>query len=335
MLQWWAFRRSDGGGEFVQRLASARSEKDAEKAAWLFNFLHYVVRTWPWILVALAAVVLYPGLEDRELGYPRLMLDYLPAGLLGLVVASLVAAFMSTVSTLINWSASYLTSDVYARFMRPGAGDRELVLAGRVASVVVTVLGAAAAFYAENVTTLFRLIIAVGTGPGLVLILRWFWWRINAWAEVAAMLAGFGVGLGTSLVPILRVEDFGLRLLVTSVASLAIWCPVMFLTRPESPEVLESFYRRVRPGGAGWQKVRDATGVEPESRMGRDLLRVAAGIALLFGLMFAVGGALLLRPGVALGNGLLALAGAAALRALRAGDSPGLAPGDPVAPPPT
>ncbi|HSG49831.1 MAG TPA: sodium:solute symporter family protein [Longimicrobiales bacterium] len=317
MLQWWAFRRSDGGGEFVQRLASARSEEDAEKAAWLFNFLHYVLRTWPWVLVALAAVVLYPELEDREMGYPRLMLDFLPAGLLGLVVASLVAAFMSTVSTLINWSASYLTSDVYARFLRKGAGNRELVLAGRVASVAITALGAAAAFYAEDVTTLFRLIIAVGTGPGLVLILRWFWWRVNAWTEVAAMLAGFVVGLGTSVVPVVRIDDFGLRLLVTSLVSVAVWLPVMLLTRPESPAVLESFYRRVRPGGPGWRRERDRTGLDPEANLGRDALRVAAGLALLFGLMFSVGGALLLRPGVALGNGALALMGALALRALR------------------
>ncbi|PZV11514.1 MAG: sodium:proline symporter, partial [Leptolyngbya sp.] len=120
-LQWWAFRRSDGGGEFIQRLAASKDEAEAEKAAWFFNILHYVVRTWPWVVVALAAVVIYPNLEDRELGYPMLMLDFLPPVLLGLVVASLIAAFMSTVSTLINWGASYLTNDLYARFMRPDA----------------------------------------------------------------------------------------------------------------------------------------------------------------------------------------------------------------------
>jgi Na+/proline symporter len=318
LLQWWSFRRSDGGGEFVQRLASARSEEDAEKAAWLFNFLHYVFRTWPWILVALAAVVLYPELEDRELGYPRLMLDFLPAGLLGLVVASLVAAFMSTVSTIINWSASYLTNDVYARFVRQGAGEPELVLAGRVASVVITALGGAAAFFAEDVTTLFRIIIAVGTGPGLVLVLRWFWWRINAWTEAAAMVAGFVVGLATSVVPVLHIEDFGLRLLVTSLASVAVWLPVMLVTRPEKPEVLESFYRRVRPAGPGWRRQQEATGMEPLGDLGHDAARVVAGMAFLFGLMFATGGALLLRPGVAMGNAALAVVGFVGLRMLAA-----------------
>jgi Na+/proline symporter len=318
-LQWWSFRRSDGGGEFVQRLSAARSEAEAERAAWLFNVLHYVLRTWPWVIVALAAVVLYPDLSDRELGYPRLMLDYLPAGVLGLVVASLVAAFMSTVSTIINWSASYLTNDVYARFLRPGAGDRELVAAGRAASVAITALGAAAAFHAEDVTTLFRLIIAVGTGPGLVLILRWFWWRINAWTEVAAMLAGFAVGLGTSVVPVIQIPDFGLRLLVTSVASVAIWLPVMLLTPPESEEVLTAFYRRVRPGGPGWSRQRESTGVAPEGSPGVVALRVVGGVAALLGLMFAVGGALLLRPGVAAGNALLCGAGILVLRRSRRG----------------
>ncbi|TVQ56433.1 MAG: sodium:proline symporter, partial [Spirulina sp. DLM2.Bin59] len=173
-VQWWSFRRSDGGGEFIQRLAAAKDEREAEKAAWLFNILHYVVRTWPWIVVALVALVIYPDLGDRELGYPQLMLDFLPTGLLGLVVASLMAAFMSTVSTSINWGASYLTNDLYLRFFRPNSTQAELVLVGRLASVLVTVLGGVAAFYATDVATVFRLVIAIGTGPGLVLILRWF-----------------------------------------------------------------------------------------------------------------------------------------------------------------
>lgn len=318
-VQWWAFRRSDGGGEFVQRLAAARSEADAERAAWLFNLLHYVVRTWPWVIVALAAVVIYPDLPDRELGYPRLMLDFLPAGLLGLVVASLVAAFMSTVSTLINWSASYLTSDVYLRFLRPHAGDREQVWAGRAASLLVTVLGAAAAFQAENVTTLFRLIIAVGTGPGAVLVLRWFWWRVNAWTELAAMVAGFGIGLSTSVFPLLQIPDFGTRITVTAVLSMIVWVGVMWLTPPEEDATLDAFYRRVRPGGPGWVRQRARTGIEASHPLGRDLARSVAGLALLFGVMFAVGGALLLRPGVAAGNAALALVGGVGLRLLGRG----------------
>jgi Na+/proline symporter len=297
---WWAFRRSDGGGEFIQRLSSVKTEKDAEKAAWFFNIMHYVVRTWPWVVVAVVALVIYPDLEDRELGYPQLMLDFLPAGVLGLVVASLLAAFMSTVSTLINWSASYMTNDLYARFMRPHASQKELVTAARVASVLVTAIAGITAFYAENITTVYRLILAVGTGPGLVLILRWYWWRINAWAELAAMLAGFIVGLLTSIdmgAFSLRIDDFGLRLMVTAAITLVVWVPIMLLTKPESDEKLDAFYYRVRPGGPGWKRQRERTGAPPAQDLAKDLQRVCAGLFLLFGLMFGTGGLLFQRWG--------------------------------------
>lgn len=329
-VQWWSFRRSDGGGEFVQRLAGCKDEREAERAAWFFNIMNYVVRTWPWVVVGVVAVVVFPDLEDRELGYPLLMKEYLPPGLLGLVVASLVAAFMSTVSTLINWGASYLTNDVYARFMKPDATQRQLVFAARVASLVVTVLGATAAFFAEDVGTVFRLTIAIGTGPGLVLILRWFWWRVNAWAELAAMLAGALVGFGTTVVPVIRVEDFGLRLVVTLLITMAIWVPVMLLTPPEPDEKLDAFYARVRPGGPGWRRQRERTGLEPAQQLGRDLLRVVAGLVLLYGLMFSIGGAVFLRWGVFAVAGALAVVGWLCLRAL---GSTELAP--PLPEPPT
>ncbi|MFW6078215.1 MAG: sodium:solute symporter family protein [Gemmatimonadota bacterium] len=316
LVQWWAFRRSDGGGEFVQRLAACRNERDAYKAAWFFNVMNYIVRTWPWVLVALVAVVVYPELDDRELGYPLLMIDFLPAGLLGIVVASLVAAFMSTVSTLINWGASYITNDLYARFMRPEASQRELVAAGRIFSILITALGAVAAFYSESVGTVFQLIIAIGTGPGLVLILRWFWWRINAWAELAAMVAGLLVGFGTSVVPVINIEDFGIRLMVTAGITTAIWVPVMLLTKPEPDGKLDDFYRRVRPGGPGWRRQRDRTGVPAAEDLGRDLVRVVAALMILFGAMFAIGGALLLRWPVFAAMTVLALAGGIWLRAL-------------------
>lgn len=296
MVQWWSFRRSDGGGEFVQRLAAAKDEAEAEKAAWFFNILHYIIRTWPWIVVALAAIALYPDLDDRELGYPRLMLDFLPPVMLGLVVASLLAAFMSTVSTLINWGASYLTNDLYGRFIKPDASQSELVLVGRITSVLVTMLGALAAFFSDDVATVFRLVIAIGTGPGLVLILRWFWWRINAAAELAAMLAGFVIGLVTSVVPVLTIEDFGWRLIVTSLITAAIWITVMYLTPPESDATLDAFYRKIRPGGPGWLRQQARTRLLPAQDLGQDIKRTIAAALLLFGAMFAIGGFLLLQP---------------------------------------
>ena len=307
-VQWWTFRRSDGGGEFIQRLAASRDEQNAEWAAWLFNIMHYVIRTWPWVLVALAALVIYPDIDDPEMGYPMLMLDYLPVGVLGLAVASLLAAFMSTVSTQINWGASYLTHDVYARFMRPEASQSELVLAGRVASAVIATLGGVAAFYAESVAAVFQLVIAIGTGPGVVLILRWFWWRINAWAELSAMCAGFLIGLTTTLYPGLMIDDFGMRLGAITLITASIWITVMYTTAPESPETLRRFYRMARPGGPGWIKQRKATGIAPSASLRRSVLSTVAAVGLLFGIMFAVGGALLLRPGVALGCSVVALA---------------------------
>jgi Na+/proline symporter len=314
-IQWWAWRRSDGGGEFVQRMSACRTEEDAEKAAWLFNVLHYVVRAWPWILVALVALVVFPNLDDPEMGYPLLMLKYLPVGALGLVVASFVAAFMSTVSTQINWGASYLVNDLYARFVNPQASQKQLVALGRLASVGIVAFAGAAAFFAQDIGTVFRFMIAIGTGPGAVLILRWFWSRVNASAELAAMIAGFGIALATYL-PWWGDMGFGLRLTVTAFGTAAVWIPVMYLTKPESDETLDAFYRRVRPGGAGWSAVRARTGLEPVTLLRHDLARTVAAAAALFGGMFAIGGAMLAEPGLAFGSTLLLAAGLVGLRRL-------------------
>ena len=304
-IQWWSFRRSDGGGEFIQRLIAAKDEAEAEKASWLFNILHYGVRTWPWIIVALVGMVIYPDLADKEQAYPKMMLEFLPPFILGLVVTSLIAAFMSTVSTSINWGASYLTNDIYRRFIKPEASQSELVMMGRVFSVLVTVLGAIAALNSKDITTVFRLVIAIGTGPGLVLILRWFWWRINAAAELAAMLGGFIIGLITTIyaeqisqaLPIFEqiLADFGSKLLFISLTTAAIWITVMYLTPPETDATLDEFYRRAQPGGIGWNRQRERTGIPAAQDLTRDLLKVVAATLLLFGSMFAIGGFLLLQ----------------------------------------
>lgn len=318
-IQWWAFRRSDGGGEFVQRLSAARTEVAAERAAILFNILHYVMRTWPWILVGLVALLVYPNMlapgGDPEIAYPRLMLEFLPEGLLGLVVASLVAAFMSVASVHINWGASYITNDLYKRFMHRTASQRELVWVGRIASFSLAVMAAWVAFNASSIGTIFTFIIAIGTGPGAVLVLRWFWWRINAWAEIASMVAGLLIALilytpeihwgngflGTplgSLASLVRpVFDYGNAgiLAVTAFGTAAIWLAAMFMTAPESDEVLDDFYRRTRPGGPGWRRQRERTGLAPLENLGADLISTLLGIFSLFGAMFAIGAGLLLR----------------------------------------
>jgi len=302
-IQWWAFQRSDGGGMFIQRFIASKTEAEAAKAAWLFNLLHYVVRTWPWIVVALVALILYPALADPEIGYIQMMVDYLPAGLLGLVVASFLAAFMSTVSTQINWGASYIVNDLYLRWARPQAADRERVWIGRLASVVIVALAATAAFYAQDIGTVFRFMIAIGTGPGAVLILRWFWWRVNAWAELASMLAGMIIAVLSYVLPALDEIDFGVRLAITAFGSMAVWLPTMLLTRPESEETLARFYRRTRPGGPGWWRQRQLTGLSPLQDLAGDLRAGALAIVLLFALMFAVGWLVLgawLKAGAAL-----------------------------------
>jgi len=346
-IQWWAFRRSDGGGEFIQRLSASKDEREAERATWFFNILNYVVRTWPWVIVGLVAPVLYPDLleqgADPEIGYPRLMMDYLPAGLLGLVVASLVAAFMSTVSTQINWGASYITSDLYRRFLRPDASQRELVCVGRFASVVLVALAGWVAFHAQDIGTIFTFIIAIGTGPGAVLILRWFWWRINAWAEIASMAAGLLIALflytptvdwstwgaiGRPMLAIAAlarpVSQFGNAgvLAVTAFGTAAVWLTVMALTRPESDETLDAFYRRARPGGPGWRRQRERTGLEPLQDLSTDIRSTICGILVIFGSMFAVGGALFLRWGTALASAATAVAAGVLLRRLRRGAAP-------------
>jgi solute:Na+ symporter, SSS family len=290
-IQWWAFRNSDGGGVFVQRLAATADEREATRAAHLFNILNYVVRTWPWVIVGLAALVILPGLPDPEAAYPILMQRYLPAGVLGLVFASLLAAFMSTVSTQVNWGASYLVHDLYARF--GGADDeRRLMRAARLASVGLTLAAATVSFFMESVGQVFRFLILIGNGPGLVLLLRWFWWRINAWAEIAAMLAGLGLAL-LSYTPPFAALTFGGRLALTAFGSLAVWVPVMLLTRPEPAATLDAFYRRVRPGGA-WAPVRDRVGQPPLDRLGPGLVRWAGWVVVILGTTLGTG-ALLLR----------------------------------------
>ena len=291
-IQWWAFRNSDGGGMFVQRLSSTASEQEASKAAHAFNILNYLVRTWPWVLVGLAALVVLPGLADPELAYPLLMRKYLPAGLLGLVFASLLAAFMSTVSTQVNWGASYLVHDLYARFSGE-RDDRKLLRTARWASIGITLLAATVSFFMDNVGTVFRFLILIGNGPGLVLLLRWFWWRVNAWAEIAAMSAGLLLALATFL-PALSSLTFGQRLLLTAFGSLAVWLPVMLLTAPETPATLERFYARVRPPGA-WAPVRARVGLEPLDNLLRDARRWAVWVTVILGGTLGAGWLLLTR----------------------------------------
>ena len=292
-VQWWSFRRSDGGGEFIQRMLATRDEQQARLAGWVFLVVNYLIRSWLWVVVALAALVLLPEQSDWELSYPALAVSLLPPVALGLVVVSLVAAFMSTVSTSVNWGASYLTHDLYQRFIRPQAAQRELLLVGQLTSVLLLVLGVITALISDSIGAVFRLVIAIGSGPGVVLVLRWFWWRVNAAAELAAMLCGFGVGLVTSVIPLVRIEDYGLRLMVITAVSALVWLTVMWRTPPESDAVLERFVRQVRPPGPGWALLRRRYQVTPLESFAAMSRRFGLACAVLFGGLIGIGGFLL------------------------------------------
>ncbi len=297
LVLWWAQKYSDSGGYLAQRMSACRDDREAAKATLLFVALHYVARSWPWILAGLAAVVLYPGAADPEASYPRLMLDVLPAGLLGVAVTSLLAAFMSTIDTHVNWGASYLVTDLYARFVRPNASEEHYVRASRIAVVLVAVLAALIASQMTSIDAAWKFFSALGSGLGLVSLARWLWWRVNAWSEIAALAATSVVtAVLTFVVPHYTGEpvSFFASVLLTMGISTAVWVTVTWLTPPTDPEVLDAFYRAVRPVG-WWGPVRarcgDA-GVPAES--GRHILLAwGAGIAFVYLLLFGLGQLLL------------------------------------------
>ena len=270
-INWWASwypgAEPGGGGYVAQRIFSARTERDGVLATLWFNIAHYAVRPWPWILVALASTILYPDLSNPREGYVRAIMDLLPPGLTGLVLAGFAAAYMSTISTQLNWGASYLVNDLYARFVRPDGGDRELVRVARLATVLLMVASLVVTLFLTSIEGAWRFLLAIGAGTGLVLILRWYWWRINAWSEISAMLASLVVSLvlwfGAGLDPD-DPTQWATIMLSTVASCTVVWLAVTMATRPESAETLAAFYRRVRPGGAGWARVARAEGLRPE-----------------------------------------------------------------------
>ena len=317
-VQWWASwypgSEPGGGGYVAQRMLATRSERDSVLATLWFTVAHYCVRPWPWIVAALGALVLYPGLEQPREGYVMLMRDTLPPGLLGLLFASFVAAFMSTISTQLNWGTSYLVHDVYGRFVAPDASPRRRVAVSRAVTLALGLLGALVATRLSSVSGAWGLLIAASAGMGLVLILRWYWWRINAPAELTATLVPpLLVTLHLVGVPVPFLDaEFPVSLFGTVALSTAAWVAVMLATRPTSPETLEAFYRRVRPGGPGWRpQATRAPEITPDAPLGRTLVRWALGVAVVYASLFGLGWLLLgqgLRGGLALGLGIAVLA---------------------------
>jgi Na+/proline symporter len=275
----------------------AKDEKHSLLATLWFNIAHYAVRPWPWVLVGLAAVVLYQHdpafIKDPETGYIRVMIDYLPAWLRGTMVAAFAAAFMSTVGTQLNWGASYLINDFYRRFLRTGAPDRHYVVASRVATVGLTIASAVITRYMDSIAGAWQLLIVTGAGTGTVLILRWYWWRINAWSEVSAMAAAFVVSVTLQTAFGMSSADplgFAHIMLITVSITTAVWLAVTFLTAPEPQEQLLMFYRCVRPSAALWKPIaRLAPEIPPARDLGRNALDWIAGCALIYGTLFGAG----------------------------------------------
>jgi Na+/proline symporter len=294
-IQWWASwypgAEPGGGGYIVQRMASCKDERHSLLATLWFQIAHYCVRPWPWIMIAFAALALYPDLrsmDDPGVGFPMLIRDVAPAGIRGLILVSFFAAFMSTISTQMNWGASYLVSDVYVRFLRPDASQRHLASAARVGSVLVLALGAGAAWLMRDVSVdeAWKILAALGAGTGAVFMLRWYWWRINAWSEIVAMVASLVFYLGVS--PWIERNEH--RLAVVAVLTIAAWVTATFLTRPEAPETLAAFYRKVRPGGPGWRPMAEACPeVEPDRTLGASILAAVLSAGVVYLTLPAVG----------------------------------------------
>jgi Na+/proline symporter len=296
-VNWWATwypgAEPGGGGYVAQRMFSAKDERNSLLATLWFNVAHYALRPWPWVVVGMASVILYPHLQDPETGYVRVMIDYLPASLRGLMVAAFAAAFMSTVGTQLNWGASYLVNDFYRRFLRSNETDRHYVNVSQAATVLLTIISAIATHYMDSIAGAWKLLIVTGAGTGTVLILRWYWWRINAWSEVSAMIAAFVVSVALQTVFGMDSDNpiqFAYIITITVAITTVVWLATTFLTAPESEATLVGFYRKVRPSPAGWRPVqRWAPEVPVSHDLGWNLADWLCGCTLVYGGLFGIG----------------------------------------------
>jgi Na+/proline symporter len=307
-VQWWSVwypGAEPGGGSYVaQRMLASKSERDALAGTLLFNVAHYALRSWPWIIVGLASLLVYPTLDDiartfpyvdprligHDMAYPA-MLRFLPAGLLGLMVAGLLSAYVSTISTHLNWGTSYLVHDLYRRFLRPDASEAHYVRMGRVTTAVLMLLAGLLTFALDTASATFQLLLSVGAGTGLLYLLRWFWWRINAWSEIAAMVSSFIVAVTFF---VLNKTGYGVAahhsLLITVASTTVVWVTVTLLTQPTDRATLVRFYRLVRPAGRGWGSVAAEAGVGPSpDSLPQALLGWVLGCAFVYAAMFGTG----------------------------------------------
>jgi SSS family solute:Na+ symporter len=307
-VQWWSVwypGAEPGGGSYIaQRMLAAKSEKDAVAGTLLFNAAHYALRPWPWIIVALSSMLIYPSLADirrtfpyvdprligHDMAYPA-MLKFLPAGFMGLMIAGLLAAYVSTLSTHLNWGTSYLVHDFYRRFVKCDASEKHYVLMGRVVTALLMLLAALLTFVLDSAKQSFDLMLSIGAGTGLIYLMRWFWSRVNAWSEIAAMVSSFVIAVALFVAGKMGIHIAPHRSLSFSVAATSIvWITVTFLTKPSDRSKLMEFYRLVRPAGPGWRSIRAEAGVgDSPDRLSESLLGWTLGCAFVYAALFGTG----------------------------------------------
>ena len=321
-MQWWSAwypgAEPGGGGYIAQRIFSARNEKEGLLSVLWFNIAHYALRPWPWILTALAAIVLFPNLGDNaESGYMLVVRNHVPHAFVGIIVAGFLAAFMSTIATQLNWGASYLTSDFYRRFIKKNASEKHYVVVSRLSTVLLVALSALVAWNLDSIGSAWRIVLELGAGTGAVYILRWYWWRINAWSEISAMISAIVVTLtlrwqwlwlaithGQRTAPFVGQDSvvFAKTALTTTLFTTVAWIIVTLLTQPESDAVLMSFYRKVRPDVLGWKPIaKHATDVPETHDLGRNLLDWVLGCFMVYFALFGTGKFLLHDARVGIG----------------------------------
>ena len=323
-VQWWAVwypGAEPGGGSYIaQRMLASKSEKDALGAVLFFNVAHYVLRPWPWILVGLCSIIVYPQLSDIQKAFPNLdptlighdiaypaMLKFLPTGFIGLMVGGLVAANSSTILTHLNWGASYLVHDFYQRFVRKNAGEKHYVMAGRIATVILFLASSSLVFFLDSAKNAFDIILQVGAGTGLLYLVRWFWWRVNAWSEVVAMISSFVVSL---ILLILNRNGIPISthigLLITVLCTTICWVTTAYCAPETDRATLIAFYTKIRPFGPGWRRIRREAGLSDErpgasaQNIPMALLGWFAGCTMIWSALFAVGNVLYARYDLAI-----------------------------------
>ncbi|NOZ60758.1 MAG: Na+:solute symporter [Calditrichaeota bacterium] len=307
-IQWWSVwypGAEPGGGSYIaQRMLAAKDEKNSMAATLWFNVAHYGLRPWPWIIVALASILVYPNLASIQAAFPNVsqnligndiaypaMLKFLPHGLLGVMVASLLAAYISTMDTHLNWGASYLVHDVYKRFFKPEASEKHYVLVARLVTTVLMILAALTMFALDTAKDAFNLLLSIGAGTGLIYLLRWFWWRINAWSEIAAMISSFIIAAFLFLVnKFVEPVPSHISLVLAVTFTTTVWIIATFLTEPTDRKTLENFYKLVRPFGRGWDFIRYTANLEPSSdSITHAILGWVLGIMLVYSALFGTG----------------------------------------------